>query len=280
MDLLNIGCGARLSAGWVNLDRSPTSPETMVCDVSRGLPFPSARFDVVYHSHLLEHLRRQDAVQLLQECSRVLRVGGILRVAVPDLELQVRAYLQALEGALTGDEECANNYAWMAIELLDQLVRDRPGGDMAAYLKQSIIPNEEFVLQRIGAEGRRIRTNISSSPKSRSRHAGGHVSGSSSRWRRIRYLVRCVRERLLRLALTHEYDSLRLGRYRRSGEVHLWMYDRYSLARLLIETGFSDPIRVGADESQIPDWTGYHLDTEPDGSIYKPDSLYMEATKP
>jgi hypothetical protein len=35
-----------------------------------------------------------------------------------------------------------------------------------------------------------------------------------------------------------------------------------------------------ADESYITNWTSFNLDTEPDGSIYKPDSLYMEAVKP
>ena len=88
------------------------------------------------------------------------------------------------------------------------------------------------------------------------------------------------REFLIRRLLGSEYPLLQLGRFRRGGEVHLWMYDRHSLARLLQEAGFEDPQVVGPSESQIPDWTSYHLDTEPDGIVYKPDSLYMEAVKP
>jgi len=32
-------------------------------------------------------------------------------------------------------------------------------------------------------------------------------------------------------------------------------------------------------ESYIPDWASFNLDTEPDGTVYKPDSLYIEAIK-
>jgi hypothetical protein len=57
------------------------------------------------------------------------------------------------------------------------------------------------------------------------------------------------------------------------------MYDQYSLTRLLRRVGFADPKRFDASESQIPGWVAYNLDTEPDGAVYKPDSLYMEAVK-
>lgn len=74
--------------------------------------------------------------------------------------------------------------------------------------------------------------------------------------------------------------ALQIGRFRLQGEVHQWMYDRYSLARLLRKTGFHNPQPVGPTESQLQGWADYNLDTEPDGTIYKPDLLYMEAIKP
>ncbi|QUY40607.1 hypothetical protein [Acaryochloris marina] len=58
------------------------------------------------------------------------------------------------------------------------------------------------------------------------------------------------------------------------------MYDRYSLARLLKECGFEQITQRSATESYIPGWSSFNLDTEADGNIYKPDSLYMEAIKP
>ncbi len=58
------------------------------------------------------------------------------------------------------------------------------------------------------------------------------------------------------------------------------MYDSYSLKKALNAAGFVDIIERSATESYMPDWQTYFLDNEPNGSIYKPDSLYMEGRKP
>ncbi len=58
------------------------------------------------------------------------------------------------------------------------------------------------------------------------------------------------------------------------------MYDRYSLARLLRHVGFQDPQAMHASESRIACWPDCCLDTGPDGSARKPDSLFMEAVRP
>jgi len=61
-------------------------------DVSRRFRFPDASFECVYSSHMLEHLDRDAAERCIRETHRVLRPGGILRVAVPDLDAVVAAY--------------------------------------------------------------------------------------------------------------------------------------------------------------------------------------------
>ena len=58
------------------------------------------------------------------------------------------------------------------------------------------------------------------------------------------------------------------------------MYDHYSLSSLLKKCGLQEITKRTAQESYIPEWTSFNLDTEPDGSVYKPDSLYMESIKP
>jgi len=72
-------------------------------------------------------------------------------------------------------------------------------------------------------------------------------------------------------------ENLLLGDARKRGETHQWMWDRVSLPRELLAAGFTDPRVLTNTESQIPDWRGYGLDEEPDGSEYKPGSLYVEA---
>jgi SAM-dependent methyltransferase len=61
-------------------------------DVSRPFRFPDDTFDCVYASHLLEHLDRDVAERCLRQVYRVLRTGGILRLAVPDLDGVVAGY--------------------------------------------------------------------------------------------------------------------------------------------------------------------------------------------
>ena len=118
--LLNLGCGNSYHSDWVNLDLLPQSPEVTQADISKGIPYPNASVDVVYHSHLLEHLNRPDSKQLIADCFRVLKPGGTLRVAVPDLEQIAKQYLLTLETAWkTPSQECLANHNWMQLELLD-----------------------------------------------------------------------------------------------------------------------------------------------------------------
>ena len=58
------------------------------------------------------------------------------------------------------------------------------------------------------------------------------------------------------------------------------MYDRYSLAKLMLAVGFRNPVEQTATTSQIPGWSDFHLDTLPSGAVIKPDSFFMEAIKP
>jgi hypothetical protein len=58
------------------------------------------------------------------------------------------------------------------------------------------------------------------------------------------------------------------------------MYDSVSLGSALAEAGFTDIVVRKADESYLPGWANEHLDSEPDGRVYKPLSLFMEARKP
>ena len=85
---------------------------------------------------------------------------------------------------------------------------------------------------------------------------------------------------MLRRLLGQEYRLLQDARFRVGGEIHQWMYDRHSLAKLLRDAGFTDPVCRHPDESYVADWKRYNLDTEPDGRVYKPDSLFMEARRP
>lgn len=235
---LNLGSSTRCAPGWNNIDfswiirlgRHPRlcrmlhryglltsaryeriralDPHTIVWDLRRGIPFPGGSFDVVYHSHLLEHIDRDSAVHFLRECRRVLAPDGVLRVVVPDLEWLTRGYLDRLEqypAVPAAEVEAA------AAAIFDQMIIRTPA-------------------------------------------------------------VRREQKRIVRLL-----ESVLIGDTGRNGTAHRWMYDRVSLAELLRRAGL-EPIGTRTHrDSVIAGWDSFMLDNEPDGSAYKPESMYMEA---
>lgn len=282
--MLNLGCGNRFHSSWVNLDISPRHPSVLQCDVVRGIPFGDDHFDVVYHSHMLEHIRRRDVQPFLQECRRVLKPGGILRVATPDLERLCELYLDRVRGATTADALAASDHAWLVLEMFDQVARERSGGDMIAYLRQDPLPNQSFVLERIGEEGREILRSIRRDKVPLQRVSARH--GFASRvvrgiGRRVKRVLPATREALIKSWYGHDaLHALEIGKFRLSGEVHHWLYDRVSLSRVLQDAGFCEPVARRANESAIDGWPAFHLDTTATGDVIKPDSFFMEATKP
>lgn len=274
MKCLNLGCGTRFHPDWVNLDSVAHSETVIKHDLRKGIPFEDRSFDVVYHSHVLEHFSYEAGRQFILECYRVLRPQGILRVVVPDLEQIARTYLLALENSLAEDPIWQANYDWMLLELFDQCSRNQSGGDMALYFSQPTIFNIDFIIQRIGTEANYIKAMVEAqqSPKPHPVPRSWKAAVKHSLWQ--------LRELLYRLLLRSDYTALQIGRLRQSGEIHYHMYDRYSLKRLLDNCGFVNIQLCSATHSQIPDWAATHLDTEPDGHIYKPDSFFMEAQRP
>ena len=266
MEYLNLGCGYRFNPKWTNVNFFATGKEVIAHDLSKSIPFADDSFDLVYHSHVLEHFTKVAATNFIQECYRVLRPGGILRVVVPDLEQIARLYLTSLEKA-PGSTEWAENYEWIALELLDQMVRNNRGGEMATYLARSQTHNLDFAIERFGAEA----TQLVAVPKS--------DRPTNSLARSVKQAGKAVHQ-LLPKPLKRFYAAVRIGYFRQNGEVHQWMYDRYSLSNLLKNCGLEEVVQRTATDSYVEDWASFNLDTEPDGSVYKPDSLFMEAVKP
>jgi predicted SAM-dependent methyltransferase len=87
---LNVGCGAARFPGWVNIDVIPGADLTL--NVTKGLPFDDRSVDLIYNEHFMEHLTLEDAENVLRDFKRCLKVGGILRIAMPDLDALVENY--------------------------------------------------------------------------------------------------------------------------------------------------------------------------------------------
>jgi predicted SAM-dependent methyltransferase len=272
--LLNFGCGETFHPDWTNLDTSPISPAVIAHDVTRRFPFVDGTFDAVYGSHVLEHLEPAVAEKVLQDCFRILKLGGILRIAVPDLESIARLYLSSLEAALNGDRQAETHYDWLMLELYDQAVRKVSGGRMAAYMAEhEDRSRSRFVAKRIGCEGAQAEA---------SRPSGFSIT--SRVLRMLRSMANSVRRTAAIASATvflgpRGAAAVREGLFRNGGEVHQWMYDRFSLPRVLGRVGFASIQKRLAGESDIPGFAGYGLEVIR-GRERKPDSLYIEGRKP
>jgi predicted SAM-dependent methyltransferase len=100
--LLNLGSGGVALEGFTNVDALPDAPGVdVVADLSQPLPFVDGEADLIYAAHVLEHFPTAVVPQLLADWRRVLREGGLLLVAVPDLDLIARTLIDARPGWFT-----------------------------------------------------------------------------------------------------------------------------------------------------------------------------------
>ncbi len=152
MKILNLGCGTKVSQSpdVVNIDwslylrfkknrvlravmpllirgerlsRFNTLPDNiMVYNLAKGIPFGSNSVDVVYHSHILEHLDKGVAKEFLLEVKRVLKPGGIQRIVVPDMEKACKAYIAHILVCKNDPDEAGKHDSYIAT-LIEQSVR-------------------------------------------------------------------------------------------------------------------------------------------------------------
>lgn len=276
MKLLNIGSGSTFHTAWTNIDLVSSSPDIQIHDIRKGLPYSDNYFNACYSSHVLEHQTQSDAKSMVFECFRVLKPQGIIRVVVPDLESIVRSYLHVLEQVEAGVMEAEPNYDWMIIELLEQMVRSSRGGETISYLKNFGLKNKSFIMSRIGSEAEQYWCQEENLDK----HSFWQkISSKKPPWL-MDNLRTILGQTLVRIIVGKEgkraFDE---GLFRNSGEIHRWMYDSFSLRRLLEKAGFKEVLACRANASRIPDFNSYALDVV-EGKVRKPDSLFMEGIKP
>lgn len=110
---VQFGCGLCAPEKWLNYDSSPTlrlqrvpllgtlvpsgpygrfPANVLYGDVVKGLPLPDGAAELLYSSHVLEHLSLDDLRLALRNCRKVLRPGGVFRLVLPDIELLIDQY--------------------------------------------------------------------------------------------------------------------------------------------------------------------------------------------
>lgn len=93
---LNIGCGTDYKESWVNIDNnSDNNIEKLDLnwDLRNPLPFSDNSVDFIFNEHFFEHLDVEEGQRAMKDLMRVLRPGGVMRIAMPDLEWVVQNYI-------------------------------------------------------------------------------------------------------------------------------------------------------------------------------------------
>jgi predicted SAM-dependent methyltransferase len=88
---LHLGSGELPRPSWVNVDLFGV-PVQLIWNLKRKLPFADGSVDAIFHEHMLEHLPIDCGLGLTAECYRVLKPGGVLRIAVPDVQIYFGYY--------------------------------------------------------------------------------------------------------------------------------------------------------------------------------------------
>ena len=100
MRALEIGPGEKpVDKSWDTMDMVDRPNLTIKHDV-RNLPLPikEETYDLVYMSHILEHIPWTQTIAALQEIRRILVPGGSVEIWVPDLAKLVQAYREGHTG--------------------------------------------------------------------------------------------------------------------------------------------------------------------------------------
>lgn len=110
---LHLGCGKNYIPGWTNVDLFSSVKADVYADIT-ALPFERGTFDLIYASHVLEHVQRHTVIATLSHWRDLLKDGGVLRLAVPNFSAVVARYretgnLQELIGLLYGGQNHPKN---------------------------------------------------------------------------------------------------------------------------------------------------------------------------
>jgi predicted SAM-dependent methyltransferase len=100
---LNIGSFTSMHHhGWINVDvhdlagyAQSQGYKYLRHDVRNGLPYDTGTVSALNCQHMLEHLTYKEGLSFLRECRRVLKPDGVMRVAVPDMQLLSNLYCES-----------------------------------------------------------------------------------------------------------------------------------------------------------------------------------------
>lgn len=95
--MLHLGCAHRTLPGFIHIDGTPYPHLDYVHKIDVLPMVSNDSASLLYASHCFEYFDREDAPRVLAEWRRCLMPGGILRLAVPDMDRLIEVYQQTGE---------------------------------------------------------------------------------------------------------------------------------------------------------------------------------------
>jgi predicted SAM-dependent methyltransferase len=89
---------------WIMTDLEPRNARMTKMDATTVFPFEPETFDYVYSEHMIEHVPINGGRNMMHECYRVLKPGGVVRIVTPGMDFLIRMVL--------GDPAMMDYAAW------------------------------------------------------------------------------------------------------------------------------------------------------------------------
>jgi predicted SAM-dependent methyltransferase len=113
---VHIGTGEINLQGWVNIDARNFSHVHIVTDNMKLEQFAENSIDELYLCHILEHISFQEANDFIKLVGKKLKLGGVIRIAVPSFDSIVKIYsnngndFNLIRFALMGGQDYEYNF--------------------------------------------------------------------------------------------------------------------------------------------------------------------------
>jgi predicted SAM-dependent methyltransferase len=248
----------------------PSSSHAIFHDLGSPLPFEDKSFDGIYACRVMEHLSPKDGDRFIADLCRLLKPGGVCRLSTPDLEELAEEYLRQLKrGWEDPAEKNLMRFYWIKLQMLDQMVRERSGGDMWDAIQRGYY-DSEYAKERFEDVFEEFL------PRPAQKTAAPRVVPPRPPWLRA---IRRIAGRAYRSAAAKLQAKPQAAPIdpRRSFEADKWLHDRLSLRICLEQAGFRDYRVKDFRSSDIPGWDRFQLDKSKSGDHALEPSIYVEA---
>jgi SAM-dependent methyltransferase len=264
---------AVLFSEWNNVYFSPLpQPKSSAAtyhDLTLPLPFADNSFDAIYVCRVMEHLSPNHGARFVADLFRLLKPGGVCRLSTPDLEEIAEEYLRQLKQCW--DDPADRNlirFHWIKLQMLDQMVREKGGGDMMEAIHRGDF-DPEYAKERF--------EDVFNEFLPASTEQGTGPPSPKALHPVVRFIRRAV-GRVYRTTLgkrpAASVDP------RRTFEADKWLHDRLSLRLCMEACGFHRYRVKDFRSSDIPGWDRFRLDTSRLGDHPLEPSLFVEAHRP